>query len=129
MRLSFLPAGQSPRRNRREQPGEGAACRSRHRAVRFDVVGEQLTWTLNNSEMYPPRFNSRWLERLLPLRSEIMEGDLRPLYLGWLCGVRDGFVKNTAPKPPRPKGLNNLTPAQTTLVDFLALKIDASFLI
>ncbi|MFI3215263.1 MAG: hypothetical protein QX192_00475 [Methylococcales bacterium] len=103
--------------------------RAYHVPFAFDVVGEQLTWTLNNSEMYPPRFNSRWLERLLPLRSEIMEGDLRPLYLGWLCGVRDGFVKNTAPKPPRPKGLNNLTPAQTTLVDFLALKIDASFLI
>ncbi len=89
----------------------------------FDVVGEQLTWTLNNCEMYPPRFNSRWLERLLPLRSEIMAGDLRSVYLGWLCGVRDGFVKETSPKPPCPKGLDNLTPAQTALVEFLEILI------
>ena len=87
----------------------------------FDVLENQITWTLNNCEMYPPRFNNRWLERFLPLRTEIMGGDLRPLYLGWLCGVRDGFVIETSPKPPCPEGLKNLTTAQTALVEFLGL--------
>jgi hypothetical protein len=97
--------------------------RDYHVPFALDVLDDQITWTLNDCEMYPPRFNNRWLERLLPLREEIMGGDLRPLYLGWLCGVRDGFVKETMSKPPCPKGLDNLTSAQNALVDFLEIDI------
>jgi hypothetical protein len=28
-----------------------------------------------------------WMARLMPLRDELLRGDLRALYLGWLAGV------------------------------------------
>jgi len=45
-----------------------------------------FSWTLEESEDYD-RFaeddGSGWMRRLIPLRDELMRGDLRPLYLGW----------------------------------------------
>lgn len=35
-----------------------------------------------------------WLPGLIPLRSEIAGGDLRALYLGWLCAARYGFLED-----------------------------------
>lgn len=48
-----------------------------------------LDWTLDENEDYG-RFagddGSGWMRRLIPLRDELLRGDLRPLYLGWLAG-------------------------------------------
>jgi hypothetical protein len=59
------------------------------------------------------------IDRLIPLRAEILEGDLRPLYLAHLAIVGDG---NHGPdemmEGPVPAGLTNLTDAQQALADF-----------
>ncbi|QXP82689.1 hypothetical protein [Methylococcus sp. Mc7] len=65
-----------------------------------------------------------WMIRLLPLRDELLRGDLRPLYLGWLAGVCNDEVDDTDVEPPVPPGLQSLTPAQAALVEFLLIDPD-----
>lgn len=59
-----------------------------------------------------------WLASLLPLRDDLMQGDLRSLYLGWLSGIREG---SDAMEPPVPPGMSRLSGPLQTLVDFLRL--------
>lgn len=67
---------------------------------------------------------SDWMNRLLPLRDELLRGDLRSLYLGWLAGVFAGDIDDEALEPPLPAGLAQLSDAQQTLVDFLQIDPD-----
>lgn len=64
------------------------------------------------------------LRRLLPLRVEIMSGDLRPAYLAWLLAVQAGDVDEEAREPAVPPGLHKLTAPQRAMVDFLHIDID-----
>ena len=86
-----------------------------------------LEWALNESEDYD-RFGQEdgrgWMGRLMPLRDELLRGDLRPLYLGWLAGVSVGEVDDEAIEPPPPPGLSRLTAAQQSLADFLDVDPD-----
>lgn len=85
-----------------------------------------LDWQLNESDNYD-RFGeeyggSGWMGRLVPLRDELLRGDLRSLYLGWLSGIHE-FNDDTL-EPPIPAGLGELTAAQTALVEFLEIDVD-----
>lgn len=86
-----------------------------------------LDWTLDDSEDYD-RFaeedGSGWMRRLAPLRDELLRGDLRPLYLGWLAGAGSGEVREGAPEPEVPAGLSELSPPQQALVEFLEVDPD-----
>ncbi len=62
-----------------------------------------------------------WLADLLPLRAELLGGDLRPLYLGWLAAVAAGTTEVDAEEPPIPPGMDRLTPAQDAFTAFLEL--------
>lgn len=67
---------------------------------------------------------SRWMRRLAPLRDELLRGDLRPVYLGWLAGAaRDGF-RDDVVEPDLPSGLSTLSAAQQALVEFLEIDPD-----
>ena len=63
-----------------------------------------LGWGLNESDNYD-RFAEEdgrgWMGRLAPLRGELLGGDMRPLYLGWLAGVSVGEVDKRPPSPNR----------------------------
>ncbi len=65
-----------------------------------------------------------WMARLLPLRDELLRGDTRALYLGWLARVCAGELGGEDPEPPLPAGLATLTPAQQALTEFLMLDPD-----
>ncbi len=86
-----------------------------------------INWELCESENYD-RFGTEdgrgWMGRLAPLRNDLLRGDLRPLYLGWLAGVAAGEVADDETEPPVPTGLSNLTAAQTSLVEFLEIDPD-----
>lgn len=66
-----------------------------------------------------------WMPGLIALREELLNGDFRSLYLGWLSGIY-GDVDDDEPEPPVPAGLRTLTAAQDDLVAFL--RIDRNLL-
>lgn len=86
-----------------------------------------LGWGLDESDDYD-RFAEEdgrgWMGRLTPLRDELLRGDMRPLYLGWLAGVSAGEVDDTAVEPQPPPGLSRLTAAQQSLAEFLEIDGD-----
>ena len=59
---------------------------------------------------------------LAPIREELLGGDTRPLYLGWLAGVQLDDEEGTS--PPIPPQLTNLTAAQQRLAEFLRVDED-----
>jgi hypothetical protein len=73
-----------------------------------------------------------WLASLLPLRAELLAGDLRALYIGWLAGAprpeedEDDFdsgdedgEEDEAEEPAVPPGLGESSPALRALAEFL----------
>jgi hypothetical protein len=54
----------------------------------------------------------------------LMAGDLRGLYLAWLCSVQAGERSVAAREPPRPEGLSDLTGVLHTFAEFLGLNAD-----
>jgi hypothetical protein len=60
-------------------------------------------------------------EELLPIRAELLEGDLRPLYLAHLAMQRDMNHDPESQEGPVPAGLQKLTKAQKALADFYGL--------
>ncbi len=86
-----------------------------------------LEWGLDESDNYD-RFAEEdgrgWMGRLAPLRDELLRGDMRPLYLGWLAGVSAGEVDEKTSEPQPPPGLSRLTAAQQSLAEFLEVDED-----
>lgn len=86
-----------------------------------------LEWGLDESDNYD-RFAEEdgrgWMGRLAPLRDELLRGDMRPLYLGWLAGVSAGEVDEKTAEPQPPPGLSRLTAAQQSLAEFLEVDGD-----
>ena len=84
-----------------------------------------IDWSLDESEDYD-RFGmedgSGWMGRLAPLRDELLRGDLRPLYLGWLASAGEFDDDTLEPEPPT--GLSDPTPAQQALIEFIEIDPD-----
>jgi hypothetical protein len=81
----------------------------------------------SNSDDYDDSWDmdsSGLMGSLSPIRTEIAGGDLRPLFLGWLSGLYFGEEGSDNPVPPIPEGLNDLTPAQTRLAEYLRVDED-----
>lgn len=97
----------------------------------FSVDGTRthwlLEWTLGENDNYD-RFAEEdgrgWMGRLTPLRDELLRGDMRSLYLGWLAAVSAGEVNDETTEPPPPPGLSRLTAAQQSLAEFLEVNED-----
>jgi hypothetical protein len=64
------------------------------------------------------------LGALVPLRTELMRGDLRLPYLAWLLAVQADEVSDKNVEPPVPPGLSALTAAQAAFVEFLRIDED-----
>lgn len=86
-----------------------------------------LDWSLEGSDNYD-RFaeddGRGWMSRLVPLRDELIRGDQRSLYLGWLAGAAKGEVPETTLEPTVPAGLSQLSAAQNALAAFLEIDAD-----
>jgi len=85
-------------------------------------------WSLNDDPGELERFWNQdgpgWMGSLLPLRDELLRGDTRPLYIGWLARLSNEELGDDDIEPPLPAGLNSLTPAQIALTEFLAIDPD-----
>lgn len=62
-----------------------------------------------------------WMDELVPLRAEILRGDLRPLYLARLCMAVLWSIDRDELEGPVPAGLGQRTAAQQTLTDFFEI--------
>ncbi len=65
-----------------------------------------------------------WMAALIPLREEVLRGDLRCLYLGWLLGVQKGEFKDDDAEPMVPGGLAKLSAPLEAFADFLGIDQD-----
>jgi hypothetical protein len=65
-----------------------------------------------------------WLSSLIPLRSDLISGDYRTLYLAWLLCVQAGELDDDTPEPPIPPGLGALTAPLKAFAEFLRLDPD-----
>ncbi|MDD2468226.1 MAG: hypothetical protein PHI97_29960 [Desulfobulbus sp.] len=87
-----------------------------------------LTWSLvgDTGDYDPCDFveETGWMARLAPLREELLRGDLRSLYIGWLKAVSTGEIGDDDPEPLALKGLGELTPPQQALAELLAVDQD-----
>ncbi|KAF0219201.1 MAG: hypothetical protein FD174_2287 [Geobacteraceae bacterium] len=85
------------------------------------------SWSPDESEDYDLfglEDGSGWMARLAPLREELLRGDLRSLYVGWLAAVSMGEVDEDELEPPIPDGLAPFTAAQQALAEFLEVDVD-----
>jgi hypothetical protein len=86
-----------------------------------------ITWRLEESENYE-RFGMEdgrgWMARLAPVRDELLHGDLRSLYIGWLGAVAGDMMDDDEMEPLSMSGLGSLTSAQQALAEFLEVDPD-----
>ncbi len=97
-------------------PGKSVRARSSGKSliVSFEAEVESDDWDDGDS----------WMGALISLRSDLLRGDLRCLYLGWLhCAENEEFSKD-ALEPPVPGGLAELSASLNSLIEYLAIDQD-----
>ena len=98
-------------------PGKSAHVRS---AGKFVIVSFE-------SEVEPDDDwddGTGWMGSLVSLRSDLLRGDLRCLYLGWLHSVECHEFSEDALEPPVPAGLRELSAPLDSLIEFLGIDED-----
>ena len=65
-----------------------------------------------------------WMGSLLSLRSDLLRGDIRCLYLGWLMCAQDEEFSGEVLEPPVPAGLRERTAPLDSLIEFLGIDED-----
>lgn len=65
-----------------------------------------------------------WLPSLLPVRDDLLQGDLRSLYLGWLLSAQTGALEEDESEPPLPPGLDDLSSPLEAFVDLFNIDRD-----
>jgi hypothetical protein len=61
------------------------------------------------------------LASLIPLRADLLGGDLRSPYLGWLASAQNAELDENEHEPPVPPGLKRLSASLKTLAEFLRI--------
>lgn len=64
------------------------------------------------------------MAHLVPIRDELLRGDIRSLYIGWLVTVSWETTEDDEMEPLAVNGLGNLTAAQEELAVFLDVDPD-----
>lgn len=78
----------------------------------------------SETEDYDWEDGEGYLSALISLRSDILNEDLRSLYIGWLLAVQSEELEYEDSEPPVPPGLNNLSGPLMSLVDYLRIDQD-----
>ncbi|TYT74718.1 hypothetical protein [Desulfobotulus mexicanus] len=86
-----------------------------------------ITWSFSDDENFEYSdhiLEENWMALLAPIREELLRGDLRSLYLGWLRGIYLEDSEDGETEPMALRGLGQLTSAQQALGNFLGLDDD-----
>ena len=83
--------------------------------------GEALVLDFINQpeDSWEDESGSEWMATLSRLRDELLSGDFRALYLGWLGGIHEHEEEEQ--EPMLPPGLNNLSAPLSNLAKFLRI--------
>lgn len=65
-----------------------------------------------------------WMASLSPVRTNLMRGDLRLLYLGWLLAAQEGVLDDDVLEPPPPSGLGEMDGSLSSFVEFMGIDRD-----
>jgi hypothetical protein len=97
-------------------PGDAARVQKvgKHLIVGFEAESEMDDWD----------DGSGWMGSLLTLRSDLLRGDLRCLYLGWLLCVQCEEFSGEVLEPAVPAGLGELSAPLHSLIEFLGIDED-----
>jgi len=96
--------------------GENLTCRTK---------GDHLILSLYSEvEDFDSSDGEGCLGSLVPLRSDLMRGDVRCLYLAWLLSAQKGEFDDETIEPPVPPGLGELSAPLRSLADFLRIDLD-----
>ncbi len=92
-------------------------------SLSFRTTGDHLIFSFySEEEEYEWVDGEGWLASLVQLRSDLMHGDYRCLYLGWLLAVQGGELDDDDPEPPLPPGLGALDAPLGSLADYLRIE-------
>ena len=69
-------------------------------------------------------YGEGWLPSLIPLRADLMQGDFRSLYLGWLLAAQWGELDGDVPEPAVPPGLKDPDDRLERFIEFLRVDKD-----
>jgi hypothetical protein len=98
-------------------------CASDSASVRIHEGNTILTFHSDEEESEWPEEEDA-LSALIPIRTQLAQGDLRALYIGWLRCAQTGELEDEETEPPVPPGLGELDGSLERLVDFLRLDTD-----
>ena len=90
----------------------------------FSADEEEMDWEEKHEEYDDDDDESGWMASLLGVRTELAQGDIRALYLGWLLCVQSGVVDEDVLEPPVPSGLGNLSASLDGFANFLRIDRD-----
>jgi hypothetical protein len=96
-------------------------------AANARVSGEHLVIDLISEDEEADDFEwggEGWLSGIVPVRAELVVGDLRLLYLAWLLCVQEHEVPDEEVEPPVPAGLGKLTASLKSVAEFLRIDPD-----
>lgn len=82
----------------------------------FDFISETEDYEWEEGEGY--------LSPLIPLRSDLIRGDYRCLYLAWLYCAQMDEIEEDEEEPPVPPNLGNLNDSLESFADFMRLDKD-----
>jgi len=97
-------------------PGESAVIHEKGEHLIFEFSSE--------TEEYEGEEAEGWLSSLISLRSDIINGDYRSLYLAWLFCAQMNELEDDEPEPPVPPNLADLSAPLQSFVDFMRIDQD-----
>src|ERR1039457_2353586 len=98
-------------------PGEAASVRS---AGKFVIISFESE--VESDDDWDD--GTGWMGSLVSLRSNLLRGDFRCLYLGWLHSVECHEFSEDTLEPPVPAGLRELSAPLDSLIEFLGIDED-----
>lgn len=101
--------------------GPGLKAREANEFVFLKYCWDRETF---GDEFYEDEAGDGWLDSLVSLRADLLRGDHRCLYLGWLLSAQSGELADDDTEPAVPAGLQELSTPLQSLVDFLRIDPD-----
>lgn len=96
--------------------------------LEFDINGGNLILSFRSEEDGDWIDDEDWMSSLIALRTDLMKGDHRCLYLGWLRSIQgtvyEGDIPEDDVEPPVPAGLRTLSQPLECFANFLGIDLD-----